>query len=112
MGTIIKKSYIVAAALTVLIIFTLLFYNIFIMNDIYIVATNSVPIYSTLEEARANPAPVAMAYLMPGQRVKVVKCIDVKAYQMYKVSIPDDKLGFILDGQYHLVDRKGNRVAC
>lgn len=67
-----------------------------------LIAKEVVPVYETLETAMSLPPKKKIAELQAQQEVKVLKCIDVKHYLVYKVRLSDGEIGFINEGEYIL----------
>lgn len=74
-------------------------------------ADSTVPVYVGIDEALAAPPAGVIAELQPQQQVKVVRCVDVKHYIIYKVQLPDGRIGFVNDGKYTLL-RDGKPSFC
>lgn len=53
-----------------------------------------------------------IAVIMPKQKMPVMRCIDVKEYQVYEVRLPGRKSGYVNIGQYELTDRDGSLTSC
>jgi hypothetical protein len=75
---------------------------IYFKPNIHLVTGGIVPVYKSQSDAMKSPAPKPRLKLAPGQRVKVIKSIDVKHYQIYEVDAPNGEHGYVLDGDYRL----------
>jgi hypothetical protein len=80
-------------------------------QSVFLSAKESVPVYATLEELR-SPSSSTVAVIEPKQKIPVMRCIDVKHYQVYEVRLPDGKSGYVNIGKYDLTDRDGNLTSC
>lgn len=80
-------------------------------RDLLLIANSTVPVYDAPENALAPPPRTMIAELQAQQQVAVIKCSDVKHYQIYKIRLPDGRVGYINEGSYMLV-RNGERAHC
>jgi hypothetical protein len=78
---------------------------------VFLTAKESVPVFATIEDLKSSSSPT-VSVLELNQRVPVLKCIDTKEYQIYKVRLLDGKLGYVLVGKYELTDRDGSMMSC
>ncbi|MFC3285981.1 hypothetical protein [Litchfieldella rifensis] len=106
MGTLMKM---IRVGLIVMAIFSL--GACFHERELFLVANGIVPIYETSEDAMSSPPKGIIAELQAQQRVKVVKCIDVKHYLIYKVRLSDGRIGYVIEGEYVLL-RNGEQSHC
>jgi|SRR5580700_6588923 hypothetical protein len=81
-------------------------------RDVFVVASDTVPIFATRDQSLQPPSGNSLAVLQPGQSVLVVECIDLKQYQIYKVRLPDGRTGFVNAGHYTLRARSGTPTPC
>ena len=87
----------------ILLFSTVMWIRYFYKPNLLLVAQDSVPVYESLDRAKAAPPQIIIARLQPYQSVEIIKCIDVKHYQIYKVRLPDGRLGFVNEGKYILI---------
>ena len=76
-----------------------------------LLANGPVPIYRTQEDALSGNRSLAYGIISKGQQVQIVKCIDVKHYQIYKVKLPDGAIVYINDGDYSVL-KNGKKSPC
>lgn len=72
-------------------------------EKITLLANGPVPIYRTQEDALSGNQSLAYRLLSKGQQVTVVKSIDVKHYQIYKVKPSNGEIGYVNDGDYSML---------
>ncbi len=77
--------------------------NMWSPRGLKLVTKGTVLVYATQEDAMKSPAPPAIAQLSAGESLPVTKRVDVKHYLIYKVRLPDERDGFVLDGEYSLM---------
>jgi hypothetical protein len=65
-----------------------------------LLAKGPVPLYKTQEDSLSGNQNLADGVLSQGQQVQIVKCIDVKHYQIYKVKLSNGAIRYINDGNY------------
>ena len=80
-------------------------------RGLFLVANGVVPVYETPEKAMSELPREKINTLSSQQRVRVLKCIDVKHYQIYKIRFLDGNLGYVNEGDYVLL-RKGKPSYC
>jgi hypothetical protein len=68
-----------------------------------LLANGPVPVYKTQEDALSGNRSLASGMLSKGQKVLILKYIDVKHYQIYTVELSDGVTGFINDGDYSVL---------
>lgn len=71
-------------------------------KNLVLFAKDSVPIYATIEDATAGNG-VVISEMIAGQHVPLLECIDVKHYLIYKIRMPDGRIGFVNEGSYLLL---------
>ncbi len=71
--------------------------------NLKILAQGRVAVYESIDSALSTPPKQIIDKLEPEQVVNVVKYIDVKHYQIFKVRLPNGRIGFINDGKYKLL---------
>jgi hypothetical protein len=77
-------------------------------EPVFLTAKESVPVFATVGESMASPAPHPISELEQNQRVPVLQCVDVKVYLVYEIRLPDGKVGYANFGNYDLTDRNGS----
>ncbi len=82
------------------------------VKPIFLVAKHAVPVFATADESMVSPPPKAVAQLAPQQHVPVLRCVDVKHYQVYEVRLPDGTTGYVNAGEYDLLAKDGTRSSC
>ncbi len=82
------------------------------MAPLSLVATGSVPVFATADDSMVSPAAKPVAVLQPQQSVPVLRCVDVKHYQVYEVRLPDGNTGYVNVGEYTLLGREGKPSSC
>lgn len=96
--------------LTISLFIIALFFGVWFLGfaepNLKIVSQGQVHVYGNVDSALSSLPQQIVGELKPDQSVNVLKCIDVKHYQIYKVRLPDGKIGFVNDGKYKLVPRK------
>lgn len=75
-------------------------------KGLFLVAEGFVPVYATVEDSLAILPVNSIMKLEPEQKVRVLKRIDVKHYQIYKISLSDGSVGYINEGKYELIRNK------
>lgn len=81
-------------------------------QDVFLVANEPVPVFTTKELPIGPSADHTLAVLAPKQRVPVLDCADVKDYPVYKIRLPDGRMGFVNEGHYTLQDKDGRAAPC
>lgn len=76
-------------------------------RGLFLVAEEFVPVYETVEGSLVNYPMKSVAGLEPRQKARVLKRVDVKHYQIYKVELSGGKIGYVNEGKYKLL-RKNN----
>lgn len=94
--------------LIIVILLTVSFSVVFISScpSLDIIAQEEINVYEDIDDALSASPQERIGKLSEGQRAVVLKCIDVKHYQIYKIRLPDGRKGFVNDGKYSLVKRK------
>ncbi|MCU7921042.1 MAG: hypothetical protein KZQ95_22185 [Candidatus Thiodiazotropha sp. (ex Epidulcina cf. delphinae)] len=110
MGSIIKRPWLMIMGLMLALVVAALMFH-FSDPKLMLVAESAVPIYAGVDEALASPPVGIIAELQPRQQVKVIRCVDVKHYLIYKVRLSDGQIGFVNDGKYTLL-RDGKPSFC
>jgi hypothetical protein len=100
-----KKSWFIISLFIVALFFWIWFLN-FSEPNLKLITQGQVHVYGSVDIALSPLPQQVVSELEPEQGVDVVKCVDAKHYQIYKVRLPDGKIGFINDGKYKLVPRK------
>lgn len=75
-------------------------------KDLFLIANGVVPIYKTLPDAVSSPSKKPIIELQKNQQVQVIQCIDAKHYQIYKIHLPNGKIGYVNEGNYMLTKNK------
>jgi hypothetical protein len=81
-------------------------------ESVFLTAKEPVPVFATVGESMASAAPHPISELEQNQRVPVLQCVDVKVYLVYKIRLPDGKVGYVNYGKYDLNDKNGSLVSC
>jgi hypothetical protein len=81
-------------------------------ETVSLVAKGEVSVFATADDSMSSPASKPIAEIAPQQSVRVLQCIDVKHYQIYKVQLPDGQNGYVNVGAYALIGRDGNPTSC
>lgn len=81
-------------------------------ESVFLTAKESVPVFATVGESMSSSAPHPITALEQNQRVPVLQCVDVKVYLVYKIRLPDGKVGFVNSGKIDLTDRNGSLTSC
>jgi hypothetical protein len=76
-----------------------------------LLAQDPVPVYKSQEDALTGNRNMASGYVSKGEQVLVLKCIDVKHYQIYKVQLSNGVGGYVNEGDYLLL-KAGKKSAC
>ena len=73
------------------VVFSIIVYFSFITcfkgDDLFLVSYDIVPVYKTKSEAISSPTKNSFSKLLYNERVQVLKSVDVKHYQIYKVRL-------------------------
>jgi hypothetical protein len=72
-------------------------------DKITLLTKGPVPVYNTQEDALSGNRSLASGMLREGQHVLVLKCIDVKHYEIYKIRTADGSIKYVNDGNYSLI---------
>jgi hypothetical protein len=80
-------------------------------ESVFLTAKTSVPVFATKAESMSS-GKTPFTELAPNQRVPVLRCVDVKQYQIYKVRVLDGKVGYVNVGTYELTDKGGSVTSC
>lgn len=99
-----KKGWFTISLFIIALILGVWFLN-FAEPNLKLIAQGQVHVYGSVDSALSPLPQKVVSELEPDQGVNVVKCVDVKHYQIYKVRLPDGKIGFVNDGKYKLVPR-------
>ena len=110
MGSIMKRPWLMLTGMIVLLIVIALVFH-FSDPKLTLAVDSVVPVYVGIDAALASSPEGVIAELQPQQQVKVIRCVDVKHYFIYKVQLPDGRIGFVNDGKYTLL-RKGKPYFC
>lgn len=98
-----------------IVIFVMIFlfvYKFFLIKNKYmLVAINPVTIYASEDDAAKWPHVKGIATLESNQKLQIIACIDIKSYLIYKVNLLDKNIGYILDGDYHIL-KNGKKADC
>lgn len=78
-------------------------------RGLFLVAEEFVPVYETVEASLVKYPMKSVAGLEPKQKARVLKRVDVKHYQVYKIEFSDGKIGYINEGKYKLL-RENNSL--
>lgn len=70
------------------------------------------PVFATAGESMSSATVHPISELQQNQRVPVLRCVDVKVYLVYKIRLPDGKVGYVNDGKYDLTDKNGSLTSC
>lgn len=73
-------------------------------DKIILLAKGPVPVYNTQEDALSGNKDLASGIIREGQQVLVLKCIDVKHYQIYKIKTANGLIKYVNDGNYSLIN--------
>lgn len=72
-------------------------------SNLFLVSYDIVPVYKTKAEAISSPPKNSFSKLLYNERVQVIKCVDVKHYQIYKVRLLNGEFGYVNEGKYVLL---------
>lgn len=102
------KSLLIGLTITASIAIAFYFHAI---KNLSLTAKSMVPVFETEADAIASPSPKTITELLPQQSVEIVRCVDVKHYLIYKVRLPDGRVGFVNMGDY-IIMRDGKPSFC
>jgi len=71
--------------------------------DRILLSNGIVPVYKSINHALAANQPPKLAELKANQRVRLLKCVDVKHYYIYKIELDDGTIGFINEGDFTIL---------
>jgi hypothetical protein len=106
-----NKKLMITIGLVIAVVITVSLFYMYSPRGLTLIAKERVMLYATEDGAMTWPHPAAIAELPVGQRVPVIKCVDVKHYLIYKVRLPDGREGFVLEGNY-ILTRNGEEAFC
>jgi hypothetical protein len=75
-------------------------------NDVLLVTSDAVSVFTTKQESLAPSAGNRLAILEPDARVAVLDCLDEGGHSICKVGLSDGRVGFVNDGDYTLSNSK------
>ena len=69
-------------------------------SELSLLAKETVAVYSSAETALRASQKDKIGEIAINQRVKVIRCVDVKHYYIYEIELPNGSEGFVNYGSY------------